>query len=479
MTAGIPALGEARSDAADLLVSASEPLAGLQLACGGEIPGAIAVPALRELVIKARTFGLKLGRTIRASDGREQVTAWVEVEPQAQGGCAIRITSWQTSPLAPEDPQVITAHRSAIERTLAELTAQLDAQQCLRSVEAAAPDLADLAATMRAGIGQPWTNFAQVSGTTHEQPMHWRLLDGASVSVAGSQRNWRASLLPQAVPGGDPIGFELCLSADSPLPLQPEPVQGGVVQPTNGPGLVGRDIAPVLRQPIARIIANAETIRTRMAGPLVEEYSQYAADIAAAGQHLLALVEDLADLEVVEAEEFNTAPDRIDLADVARRAAGILGVRAQERGITIDAPKLGEHLPAIAEFRRVLQVLLNLVGNAIRYAPDNSQVWIRLEDAAGRARLIVADQGPGLSDDQQTKVFEKFERLGRNGEDGGSGLGLYISRRLARAMGGELTVESAPGQGARFILDVPADLLASAPTTAQQHDHDEADGSHD
>ena len=477
MSADISALAEARSDAGDQLVSVSEPLAGLQLACGGEIPGMIAIPALRELVVKARTFGLKLGRTIRANDGRETISAWIEVEPLAEGGCAIRVNSWQASPLPPEDPLTITAHRTAIERMLAELTAQLDASQCLLSAESDTPELTDLIAAMRAGIGRPWTEFIAVSGAAHEQPMHWRLLDGASISVAGSSRNWRASLLPHEVAGSDPSGFELCLTADTPPAQLPAPIAPGVVLPSNGPGLVGRDIAPVLRQPIARIIANAETIRTRMAGPLAEEYSQYAADIAAAGQHLLALVEDLADLEVVEADEFNTAPDRIDLADVARRAAGILGVRAQERGISIDAPKLGEHLPAIAEFRRVLQVLLNLVGNAIRYAPDNSQVWIRLEDAGGRARLIVADQGPGLSEDQQTKVFEKFERLGRSGEDGGSGLGLYISRRLARAMGGELTVESAPGQGARFILEVPADLLASAPTTAQQHDHDSTDRS--
>ena len=210
----------------------------------------------------------------------------------------------------------------------------------------------------------------------------------------------------------------------------------------------------MLRQPIARIIANAETIRTRMAGPLAEEYSNYAADIAAAGQHLLALIDDLADLEVVESDDFSTAPDRIDLADVARRAAGILGVRAREQGIIVDAPRAGEVLPAIAEFRRVLQVLLNLLGNAIRYSPASSQVWIRLSQEGDMAQVIVADQGPGIAADQQTKVFEKFERLGRSG-DGGSGLGLYISRRLARAMGGDLTVESAPGQGARFVLSVP------------------------
>lgn len=464
-------LAQGRSDAAGRLVSASEPLAGLQLDCGGEVPGIIAIPALRELETKARTFGLKLARSIRASNGRECIDAWIEIDPESDGGCVVRVGSWQVKALPSEDPTQTAEHRAAIDRTLAELTARLDAQQRLQSVDAEADDLFAVAETMRAGIGQPWTDFVSIEGAAHEQPMHWRLLDGAKVRLAGSERQWRASLQPQQVPGQDPHGFELCLTADTPPPPPaPKAAISAVILPNNEPGLVGRDIAPVLRQPIARIIANAETIRTRMAGPLADEYSRYAADIAAAGQHLLALVEDLADLEVVEADEFNTAPDRIDLADVAQRAAGILGVRAQERGITIDAPKTGEHLPAIAEFRRVLQVLLNLVGNAIRYAPDKSQIWIRLEDAGGRARLIVADQGPGLSQEQQARVFEKFERLGRSGEDGGSGLGLYISRRLARAMGGDLTVESAPGQGARFILEVPSDLLASAPTTAQNPD---------
>lgn len=463
-------LAQARSDGDDRLVSADDPLAGLQLRCGGEIPGVIAVPALLELVRKARGYKLKLARTIRASDGRDSISAWVEVDPD-DAGCDIAIRSWQASPLPPEDPAEVAEHRMAIDRTLAELTARLDAQQNVLTVECEASDLLGLAEAMRNGFGRPWTDFVTISGSSHQQPLHWRLLDGAGVEIAGSERTWRAALLPQQAPGQEPTGFELCLTAEqppAPAPVLPAPPTTPVM-PQNGPGLVGRDIAPVLRQPIARIIANAETIRTRMAGPLAEEYSQYAADIAAAGQHLLSLVEDLADLEVVESEDFNTAPDRIDLADVARRAAGILAVRAQERGITIDAPRMGEHLPAIAEFRRVLQILLNLVGNAIRYSPDNSQVWIRLEGEGARAKVIVADQGPGLSADQQQRVFEKFERLGRSDETG-SGLGLYISRRLARAMSGELTVESAPGQGARFILDVPGDLLAAAPVTRTDSD---------
>ncbi len=465
MTVPEPALARALSDGGDRLIAADEPLAGLQLRCGGELPGTIAVPALLEVVRKARRYELKLARAISAQLGDETVIAWVEVEPRQDGeqGCEIVLRSWQTAGLPPENVDANHVLRSGINRQLAELTAVLDARQCLLAVTTDAPDLQELGSAMTAGLGREWTQFVEIEGTSHRQPMHWRLLDGAPLRASGSQRGWRASLYPRAAPGAPPDGFELCLTSDELLPeTLAEPGAGQASQESEAQAnhrLIGRDVAPVLRQPIARIIANAETIRTRLAGPLAGEYADYAADIAAAGQHLLALLDDLADLEVVEADEFKTAPDRIDLADVARRAAGILGVRARERGIVIDPPRAGESLPAIAEFRRVLQVLLNLLGNAIRYSPGNSQVWVRIEGEGDRARVIVADQGLGLSVEDQARVFEKFERLGRSG-DGGSGLGLYISRRLARAMGGELSVESAPGQGARFILDLPADKEA-------------------
>jgi hypothetical protein len=455
MPATQSALARAVSDGEDRLVRADEPLAGLQRACGGDLPGTIAVPALLELVRKARRFGLRLARAVHAQDGREAITAWIEVDARGDGepGCDIVVQSWHAAPLPPAETELLEVRRGEVDREIADLTARLDAGQCLLACDAEAPDLAELAAAMRAGAGRPWTDFVAIEGRSHDQPLHWRLLDGARLAVPGSDRVWRASLFPQHLPGGEPIGFELYLNAEEPLP-PPPPVAAETQHPLARQGIVGRDIAPVLRQPIARIIANAETIRGRLAGPIADEYAGYAGDIADAAQLLLALIDDLAVLEVVEAEDFATAPDRIDLAAVARQAAGILGVRARERGIAIDAPQPGESLPAIGEFRRVLQVLLNLVGNAIRYSVADSRIWIRLEDGAGRARVIVADQGPGLSAEEQARIFEKFERLGRSG-DGGSGLGLYISRRLARAMGGELGVESAPGQGARFILELP------------------------
>jgi len=444
---------EGRSDAAEHLLSADEPLATLQQRCGGTIPGAIAVPELRELVAKARHFGLKLARSIVVQDGQDTIRAWIEVTPQGDG-CHIVLRHWQASPLPPEPDDLAGRHRAEIDRALAEFTARLDARQRLLTAHGDAPDLTGLLQAARAGLGQPWTDF--VTLPTDRVTLHWRLLDGAVVGVTGSSRPWRVTLLPQVGAADEVIGFELCLNSDVPLPSR-APADQDEPQEAVRSTMIGCELAPVLRQPIARIIANAETIRTRRAGPLSGDYAEYASDIAEAGQHLLGLVEDLADIEVIEARGFAPAADRIDLADVARRASGILGVRAREKGITLVVPDAQAQLPAIGEFRRVLQVMLNLISNAICYSPDHSTVSMVLTRSGQGARIAVIDQGPGLTPQEAARVFDKFDRLGRSG-DGGSGLGLYISRRLAHAMGGNLTVESEQGQGARFVLDLPADL---------------------
>ncbi|MCK9541851.1 MAG: ATP-binding protein [Novosphingobium sp.] len=454
-----PALARARSDGADALVSADALLAELQRHCGGDLPGRIAIPALLDVVRKVRGSGLNLSRNIFAQDGAQRIRAWVEVMPREDGepGCDIALKDWQAQVLPADDQNAAEARRAGIDRELAELTAQLDAAQCVLAAEAEAPDLQALAERMRAGAGQPWTAFVQLDDSGHAQPLHWRLLDGARLHAEGSSRGWRACLTPRARPGEEPHGFELSLVSDEALPEPAGPVDGderaGEVAPMQF-ATIGRDVAPVLRQPIASIIANAETIRTRLAGPLDDQYAGYAAEIVSAGQHLLSLLADLSDMEIVEADDFSTAPDRIDLGDVARQACGILGVRARERGITLEASPPGEGVQAIAEFRRTLQILLNLIGNAIRYSPDGSRIVVALEDRGQTATVTVTDEGPGLSPEEQQRVFEKFERLGRSG-DGGTGLGLYISRRLARAMGGELSVKSELGEGARFIVELP------------------------
>tara|TARA_R100001129_G_scaffold61852_2_gene42079 strand:- start:4907 stop:6289 length:1383 start_codon:yes stop_codon:yes gene_type:complete len=448
-------IARARTDAKDRLIAADEPLASLQRRAGGEIPGTIAIPELREQVRKARRTNLRLGRTIHAFDGTDRIKSWMEIVPvegdgQSESGCSIGIVTWQASPPPVERDDEAAARRDAIDDALAELHARLDPAQKVLTVHTDAEDLQPLLRRMSENLGQPWTDFVNIAGSQHAQPLHWRLLDQSRVSIDGSPRQWTARLIPLGEPTPGSQGFELYLIANRAWVTRAQRRD----RRTEDGASIGRDLTPILRQPIARIVANAETIRARLAGPLGDEYSEYARDIVNAGQHLLSLVDDLTDLEVVEADGFRAAPDPIDLADVARRAAGILAVRAQEKRIRISAPPAEASQPATAEFRRVLQVLLNLIGNAIRYSPEGSTITVKLGADEKRARVSVIDQGPGLDQQAQRIVFDKFERLGRSG-GGGSGLGLYISKRLAQAMGGDLTIASTPGEGATFTLSVP------------------------
>jgi len=218
--------------------------------------------------------------------------------------------------------------------------------------------------------------------------------------------------------------------------------------------LFGKNLAPALRQPLNRIIANAETIGGELLGPIRQNYASYARDIANAARHLSALVDDLGDLEAIERADFSTAKDNIELGDVARRAAGLLALKAADHNINFVVPDEQNLVSATAEFRRTLQIMLNLGTNAIRYSPNGSIVTITAEAQSDYAILRVCNQGLGIKPEDRERIFDKFERLGRTG-DGGSGLGLYISRRLARAMGGDLIVSVADGGGAMFTLRLP------------------------
>lgn len=451
------------TDAQDRLVTADEPLAELQLACGGEVPGTLAVPELLELVRQARSMGLRIAREFSAHDGEDRITGFVRVHPrpsEQDGGCELLVENWQRQPQSVAGAGEYTEQLDAIDRASAEASGRLDARQHVQLLGGVAPDARELEAAIAREPGRAWTDYVALQDVAHRQPLHWRLLDGSRCMLPGSQRHWRVRLLPLGSVGTAPAGFEWLLVPEEPLTDSDYREEQGNEAITGPDRLIGSALTPVLRQPIARIIANAETIRARLAGPLREEYTEYAGTIAAAGQHLSGMLDDLADLEVVEAPDFRTAREKVDLADAARRAAGILGVRAQAREIALDLPDDADPCLATAEFRRVLQILINLVGNAIAYSPAGSRVAVRTEPGEdGAVAVTVADEGPGVSEEQAARIFDKFERLGRD-NDGGSGLGLYISQRLARAMGGDLTVESRAngedGGGALFRLELPA-----------------------
>ncbi|MEO1488589.1 MAG: HAMP domain-containing sensor histidine kinase [Pseudomonadota bacterium] len=457
-----PSLLAARglTDDRDRLLTADDALAELHEACGGTLPGILAVPELLDLVQQGRRLGLRIAREFSAFDGDDFVSGFVRVHPLAEahgGGCELLVENWQRAPAPETNTREIAERLDEIDRTAAEVTGRLDPRQRIQLLSAGAADTFDLQSASDATPGSLWTDLVTLRDLAHKQPMHWRLLDGAACTIPGSERKWRVRLLPLGPANGAPRGFELLLVADRPLSEDPAEKAAKEVAEAAHARLIGGALTPVLRQPIARIIANAETIRARLAGPLRAEYSEYAGNIASAGQHLTGMLEDLAELEVVEAPGFVTQSEPVDLADAARRAAGILGVRAQAKTIAINLPPKGEDHIATAEFRRVLQILINLIGNAIAYSPENSTVTVRagLGPKPQTVALTVCDEGPGIAPDQQAQLFDKFERLGRDSEDG-SGLGLYISHRLATVMGGDLDLVGSNTSGAAFRLTLPA-----------------------
>jgi len=438
---------EALLDGEGRIVSAGEPLLALQRQAGGAADGPLAVPALAALVHLARRLAIPLSRAVTVADGAMDIDLWVDVRPTEEG-FAMAILDWQAR--RPHEP---TFGRDG----QAGWPWQIDAHLRFQSFDADAATLGH--APPRAG--DLLTAYFQLDTGAAEAEFAMPLIEALALRApfdgqigrlrADNAIVYQLSGEPLTEPSGALIGYR-----GHALRIEGTTAENPASAPDTSlfsPALAQR-LDQALRQPIGRIIAHASTISGQHEGPLRQDYADYAADIAVAGRHLMALVDDLADLQAIERPDFTTLREEVDLADVARRAAGLLKVRAGARQIRIQAPTVDEQLIVRAEYRRTLQILVNLVGNAVRYSPPASMVWVRVDEDGGRARAVVADQGSGIDPADHERIFERFERLGRSG-DGGSGLGLYLSRRLARAMGGDVTLESAPGQGARFTLDLP------------------------
>lgn len=427
------------------LIFADDALRQLHRRAGGSEGGTLAIPSLASLAALTHRLKMRLSRAVRVADETDDLELWVEAV--AEGDIAkLTILSWRTvAPKAVAWDDISSRQQIA----LAGENSVILFDTALRLISAKGPVISQLKTT---DFGRRANDILQkVLGDGQDiddliLAMN-RKREFASVFDADLTRPISIAGVPQITADGSFAGYCCNLtSVESTDTLEPV-----VVSPS---ALFGRQLVPVLRQPLGRIIANAETIGNGMNGPIRENYTLYAKDIANAARHLTELVDDLGDLEAVERNDFVTAKDNIELGDVARQVAALLALKAADHSIRIKTPPPSLEIAAVAEFRRVLQILLNLVANAIRYSPDGTEISIDIKLSTDGALLIVSDQGSGVALEYRERAFEKFERLGRTG-DGGSGLGLYIARRLARAMGGDLTVETATGGGAQFTLSLP------------------------
>ncbi len=215
------------------------------------------------------------------------------------------------------------------------------------------------------------------------------------------------------------------------------------------------NVSHELRTPITAIRGYAETLQ---AGALADPANapKMVEIIHRQSERLSELVDDLLELSRLEGRVLQLAEVPVDLAVAAQRAAEAVRLKAQQRQVTLKL-EVPPGMIALADERGVEQVLINLLDNAVKYTPVGGNVAVLARAGAGGVVLAVQDSGIGIEQRHLHRLFERFYRVdkGRSRDMGGTGLGLSIVKHLATAMHGDVRVESSPGQGSTFFVELP------------------------
>ena len=225
-----------------------------------------------------------------------------------------------------------------------------------------------------------------------------------------------------------------------------------------------RGITHDLKNPLGAIDAYAQLLEAEIKGSLSDEERQYVSRIRSAVQQVLGTVQDLLELAQAEARGLSVEERAADISAVAIDVAEDYRAAMEAKGLGLIVDP-AEDLPrVVTDARRVREILGNLLSNAIKYVPEGGRVVVRTRrrgegsPAPGKWLVVeVEDTGPGIAPGEQEQIFAEFHRApGQTAS--GSGLGLAISRRIARLLGGDLRVESKPGEGSTFSLWLPVPL---------------------
>ena len=209
-----------------------------------------------------------------------------------------------------------------------------------------------------------------------------------------------------------------------------------------------------LRTPLAAIMGFSELLG--LADDLEEKKREWARTILRSGQHLLRLVDEVLDISRIEAGQLSFSVEPVAVKPLLEEAIEMMLPLAESRAIAIAEPEIPEGIGYVrGDNQRLKQVVINLLSNAIKYNRDGGEVRMTVETiGSDRIRLSVSDTGMGIDGDSLGKLFTPFERLDVGGEIEGTGLGLALSQRLVEAMGGRITVDSTPGEGTTFSIEV-------------------------
>ena len=424
-----------RVDAGGRLVAADAKLERLQVEAGSRIGAVLALPQLANVVRLAQRLQIPVSRRVLAAGREQDIDMWVRAVPE-EGDVALTIQQWTARPASTPRLSVIAAveHERLSPEPLA-----WSVDEHLRLVDAA-PALAEMLG-LETGTpgGQPLTKLVRLEDSEDgTMPLLDALasrssFSGQRVTVRNTGQELVLSGEVALGPNGSFAGFEGSAAS-------------GKEEPAARPSIDGA-IHTALRSPLANIVRSAEEMIERPDDGVPSDYADYASDIASAARHLMSVVRSLGE------QPERRGPVRVDVSALVQEAVALLESTARERGVVIGVER-GAGLFARGEARSVIQVLVNLLTNALRHSPEATAITVSFERANGRVMVHVADEGPGIEPGDRERIFEPFQKGSETGE--GSGLGLAIARRLARSMGGDVRLESTLGQGARFSLDLPA-----------------------
>jgi signal transduction histidine kinase len=426
-----------RVDRDGRLVEADAPLMRLQQEAGSKLGAPLALPQLAAVARSAIKLGVPLSRAVIAASSDQDIDLWVRAEPDAEGA-KLTIEGWKARPPAPPRLTLVGSEPRPEEADGSEaMSFTTDAElKITRISEALADRLGIDGANV---VGDPLTRHFLLSDDGNGMPLlsavaMRRDFTGQRARLRG-KNDIELTLEGVALVTSSGLdGYEIEVVLDSDVRL-------------HGRLALDPSLDEALRSPLDRIIAAAERIVDRSEGPLRSDYAAYAGDIAAAGRHLLSVVHSITD------QQAPASTGQLNLVACASEAMQLVQPRAEERSIHLERVGADEPLTANAEPRGVVQILVNLLNNAVRHSPEGATIAVIAERRDDRVAVTVADEGPGIAEADQERIFERYERADNSPE--GSGLGLAISRRLARSMGGDIELVSTPGQGARFTLVLP------------------------
>lgn len=430
-----------RLDADDRLVSADPELIALQTDAGSHVGAELALPQILAIARLARKLGVPIYRNAIAGGAEQDIEMGVRAIPEGQ---EVALTLERLVHRAPAAPRLgsLVPHEQQIDLGVAPEEWAVNEDLVIVSISTGFAE--KLGTTSEEAIGLPLTRFLRLEENEDgELPL---LVAAASRSEFDGQRAkprrgsdevfvLRGS--PAAAPDGRFSGFQGEAMNENAVGAAPVDQVASELD---------QILDEALRSPLDRIIESADRIVQQSEGPLRGDYADYASDIAAAARHLLSVIRSMNGDDQGD-------HDKVDLVALATEAGGMLEATAHPRRVRIVLEP-SKPVEARGEPRGIIQILVNLVGNAVRHSPRGGTVTLSFESTEGVARAHVTDQGPGIDPADQQRIFERFERV--KGGEGGTGLGLAIARRLAHSMGGDILLDSAPGQGSRFTLSLPS-----------------------